>query len=191
MKKYGVDNIRKTQYCKKKIKETKKNNHGNENYNNIEKHKKTCLMTYGVEWPMQDARIRAKARSKYSYNNLEFDSKQELCFYIWLKDTNKDFTYYPNINISYEHEGKMHSYIPDFIVEGQVVEIKGDHFFKEDGTMQNPFDHSQDGLYEAKHQCMLKNNVKIIRQNECSIFIDYVIQTYGNAFIKSCKRNTI
>lgn len=28
--------------------------------------------------------------------------------------------------------------------------------------MCNPFDHSLDGLFEAKHQCMLQNNVTII-----------------------------
>ena len=41
--------------------------------------------------------------------------------------------------------------MPDFLVDGHYVEIKGDHFFKKDGTMQNPYDHRQDGLYEAKH----------------------------------------
>lgn len=54
---------------------------------------------------------------------------------------------------------------PDFLVNGEFVELKGLHFFENyDATksMINPFDRSQDALYEAKHQCMLQNHVKII-----------------------------
>ena len=41
--------------------------------------------------------------------------------------------------------------LPDFKLNDKFVEPKGAHFFKEDGTMQNPFDHTQDAHYEAKH----------------------------------------
>ena len=36
----------------------------------------------------------------------------------------------------------MHKYIPDFEIDGMFIEVKGDHFFKLDGTMQNPYDHA-------------------------------------------------
>lgn len=135
MEKYGVDNVRKTQQCKNAIKQTKLEKYGDENFNNIEKFKATCLANHGVEWPMQSAFIRKKSASKYTYDNYEFDSKQELCFYIWLKDHNVHFNVNTSIKFQYMHNGKMHWYIPDFIVNGHPVEIKGDHFFKEDGTM--------------------------------------------------------
>ena len=80
--KYGVDNVRKTKQCKESIKHTKKTRYSDPNYNNIEKFKFTCLANYGVEWPMQNAKIRSKSASKYAYDGFEFDSKQELCFYI-------------------------------------------------------------------------------------------------------------
>ena len=89
----------------------------------------------------------------------------------------------------YIFNGKQHFYFPDFYVDGYYVELKGDHFFKEDGTMQNPYDHSQDLLYEAKHYCMLKNNVKIIRQSECKIYVDFVALKYGSNFCKKCKKS--
>ena len=54
--------------------------------------------------------------------------------------------------------------------------------------MQNPFDHSQDGLYEAKHQCMLKNNIKILKSNEYNAYIRYVESAYGKKFLNSCKK---
>ena len=78
--------------------------------------------------------------------------------------------------------------MPDFIVEGYIVKIKGDHFFKEDGTMQNPFDHSLDGLYEAKHQCMLKNDVKIIKVFEMKDILNYIYEKYGKNYLKQFRR---
>ena len=60
--------------------------------------------------------------------------------------------------------------MPDFRVGDQYFDLKGDHFFK-NGKMINPFrDKSwtdeqyaiECEKYEAKHQCMLKNNVIIL-----------------------------
>ena len=73
------------------------------------------------------------------------------------------------------------------MIEGKLVEVKGDHFFKEDGTMQNPYDHSQDELYEAKHQCMLSNGVDVWRYKQYHKCIDYVKDKYGKDYLKSFK----
>ena len=43
--------------------------------------------------------------------------------------------------------------------------MKGDHFFDGD-KMINPYDRTQDGLFESKHQCMLDNNVIILRRED-------------------------
>lgn len=188
IEKYGVDNIRKSNSYKSYVRKVKLEKYGNEKYINIEKIKASNQAHFGVDWPMQNEVIRSKAASKYQFNEKLFDSEAELCYYIWLKDNNILFEYQPMIKFEYKYNDKTHFYFPDFIVEGQIVEIKGDHFFKEDGTMQNPFDHSLDMLYEAKHQCMLKNNVKIIRANEYNKYIEYVKNKYGNDFIKSLKQ---
>ena len=186
--KYGVDNIRKTDFCKESIKKTKKDKYGDENYVNIEKAKSTNKDRRGVDWPMQDPDIRKKSASKYNYDGKMFDSKAELCYYVWLKDNDISFEYQPDMKFEYVFEGKTHFYHPDFLIENQYVEIKGDHFFKEDGTMQNPYDHSQDGLYEAKHQCMIQNNVKILNKDDYSFFVKYVIEKYGKNFLQfQCK----
>ena len=168
----------------RKHKENKKDKYGDENYVNVEKAKSTNKDRRGVDWPMQDPNIRKKSASKYSYDGKIFDSKAELCYYIWLKDNNISFEYQPNVKFEYEFEGKAHFYHLDFLIENQYVEIKGDHFFKEDGTMQNPYDHSQDGLYEAKHQCMLKNNVKVLHKVDYDLFVNYVIEKYGKSFLR-------
>ena len=53
-------------------------------------------------------------------------------------------------------------------VDGKLYEVKGDQFFDGD-KMINPYDRSQDGLYEAKHQCMIKNNIIILKENDIKI----------------------
>lgn len=50
-----------------------------------------------------------------------------------------------------------------------------------------PYDHNYDGLYEAKHQCMLKNNVIILKYKEYVKYVKYVNEKYGKNYIKQYK----
>lgn len=211
---FGVDYPMQVPDIMQLAEQTKEKRYGDKHYNNMPKQRQTMLDNYGVESNFQLSshiqymkdnkdEINAKKRAtlldnfgmthvptfKYEYDRKLFDSKPELAYYIWLKDNGIQFNYQPNVDIMYEYDGKMHRYMPDFIVEGQYVEIKGDHFFKEDGTMQCPFDHSQDSLYEAKHQCMLANNVKILKSDEYLQFIDYVETKYGKQYLLSFKQS--
>ena len=95
-----------------------------------------------------------------------------------------------------DKNGVEHKYHPDFLVEDKIVEIKGNHFFKEDGTMQNPWKNrnwteeqqkDSDALYEAKHQCMLRNGVRIITGNEYKKYNIYVEKRYGKKYLKQFK----
>lgn len=184
---YGVDNISKAGFFKERLKRTLKERYGNENYVNKEKAIETNKERYGVDWPMQSHALRKKCAIGYEYDEKYFDSKGELCYYIWLTDMKIDFDYQPNADLQYEYNGKIHVYLPDFKVNGRFVEIKGDHFFKPDGTMRNPYDSGQDGLYEAKRQCMLKNGVKILRTADYMQFVKYVKEKYGTKFIAVLK----
>jgi len=81
---------------------------------------------YGVDNPFKCPEIRDKIRRKYVYANIRFDSAPELAFYIWLKDNHIGFEYQPHTSFTYEHNGKQHEYFPDFKVNEQYIEIKGD-----------------------------------------------------------------
>lgn len=117
---------------------------------------------------------------KYLYDNVYFDSSWELIYYIYCKEHNMNINRLWNtIKFEYEYEGETYFYYPDFLCDGEYIEIKGDHFFR-DGKMQNPFNHKEDGRYEAKHQCMLKNNVKILTYVDLENCFKYVKQKYGN-----------
>ena len=133
---------------------------------------------------------RKKMHKKYEYNGLMFDSAPELAAYIYLTDTNSNFEYQPNVCFEYEYDNVIHKYYPDFKIDKEFVEIKGLQFFvNKDPTnkMINPFDRSQDALYEAKHQCMLRNNVRII--TDYSIYENYVNSTYTSNFLQLFRRN--
>jgi hypothetical protein len=67
---------------------------------------------------------------------------------------------------NYEWKGKMHSYYPDFIVDGKLIEIKG---------------------YETEQwKCKLKNNpdIQVIGENEIKDILKFVIDKYGKDFIR-------
>lgn len=194
LEKFGVDCVSKSLVVQQKIRTTNVKKYGKPHYSQTdeyhEKFKATSLQRFGVEHPCQCAEIRKKQHAKYQFeidgNIVKFDSAPEVAYYIWLKDNNISFEHEP-MTINYDFNGKTHVYMPDFIVEGQLIELKGNQFFKEDGTMQNPYDHSQDGVYEAKHQCMIANNVKILRSNDYQKYVDYVNNKYGKDFLSTLK----
>ena len=141
--------------------------------------------------------LQLKMKKRYFYCDMTFDSLPEIAFYIWLTDMKKKFQYRPNVHFNYECNGHTYTYFPDFLVEDQLVEIKGDHFFNEDGTMKCPFRYPDSTdeqykliceKYEAKHQCMLKNNVKILRNADYNKYIKYVEQTYGKDYLSKFKK---
>lgn len=119
----------------------------------------------------------------YFYDNTYFDSSWEVAFYIWLKDNNIDFTYHPLPGLCYYSNNKQHKYYPDFIVNNQIIEIKGDQFFDKNGNFIQKTQHDKD-----KYKCMLTNNVILYRKNDILIYLKYVKEKYGKNYIKSFKQ---
>lgn len=125
----------------------------------------TMLEKYGVTHNMHSHELTSKMRKKYIRDGIMFDSKYEMIYYDYLVANNIDFVFHPDTYFEYTFDGKTHKYQPDFLVNGEFIELKGLHFFENYDTtksMINPFDRTKDALYEAKHQCMLQNHVKII-----------------------------
>lgn len=191
---YGVDFTTQSEQMKSASKATCKDRYGKEHYPQteefIEKTEASNLKKFGVKYPNQDPELRKKAQKRYSYQGIKLDSALELAFFIWLQETGQDFEYQPSVSFSYMFEGREHKYMPDFRVGDQLIEIKGNQFFKDkDPTkeMVNPYDHSQDALYEAKHQCMLRNRVKILVEADCKKAIDFVKENHGRDYLKQFK----
>ena len=173
LKKYGVTNAYKLKTIQEKAHET-------------------CLKNNGTTFPAQNYEIFKKSRSKYKYNNIMFDSSWELAYYIWLTDHKIEFEYQPNIKFKYIANEKEHFYYPDFKINDELIEIKGDHFFDKNGNFRCPFNILNENIqneYKAKYQCMLDNNIKILRKNEIRNIFYYIEKTYGKHYLKQFKNH--
>lgn len=206
----------KFKHIQQKIENTKEERYGDKNYNNSHKRvqtrfannngvyiskeqheqmKQTYLKSCGYDHNFKNPEFRKmlqhKRRSTYLYDGKNFDSMPELAYYIYLKDNNIEFIYHPiNLNLTYNINGVIHTYFPDFIVEGNLIELKGNQFFLDkDPTkrMISPYDRSKDKEAEIKHQYMLSIGVKIYTQEDYMCFINYVKTTYGNKYLLQFK----
>ncbi len=179
--KYGVSRYSKTAECKEKTKQAILDKYGVYSTSSLpevrEKTKRTNIEKYGTDCFFKTLEFHKKAYKRYIYDNQAFDSLPELAVWVYCIDNDIEIKRNP-CYFEYSLEGKNHRYFPDFEISGQLVEIKGDHFFKEDGTMQNPFDSDQDALYEAKHQCGLQNNVQFWRGAEYEKYVQYFTENY-------------
>lgn len=178
-----ITNISQIQEIKDKVSNTnlekygcKTNLHGSEFTK--DDFEQIMLKRYGVKYPLQSHEIRKNVKKKFVYNDIEFDSKWEIAYYIWLKDNNVEFEYQP-LALSYEYNGKTKYYHPDFKIGNKLIEIKNPYLFEKMKINEESSEH-------YKYMCMLDNNVEIIV--DCNFYIDYVNNKYGKDLLKNCKR---
>lgn len=110
---------------------------------------------------------RPSSGNKYhksgKYDGVYFDSSWELAFYIYHKDFNK-YIERCDIEKQYIYNGKCHKYIPDFITDDGVIEIKGYLTDKsKEKLSQNP-------------------DVIVLYKNDIEPYINYVVEKYGENF---------
>ena len=163
LKKYGVEYNFQVKETKEKIKDTMLKKYGVPSYTQTEKYRNNLFEKYGA--------YHAPTK-RYIYNNEYFDSFPELCLYMYCLENNISIIREP-IELTFEFDEKTYHYYPDFKINGELIEIKGKQFLTENGSWCNPFDHSLDGLFEAKHQCALENNVKILYNQDYQKYIDW------------------
>ena len=130
---------------------TKLKKYNNKNYNNIEKHKKTCLEKYGVEYISQSEEIqKKKILSGYrikKYKDLYYQGTYELDFL----ENFYDKIEIKNIkSIKYDYNDKKRIYFPDFYLPeyNLIIEIKSNYIYylhkernecKRLGTLENGY----------------------------------------------------
>ena len=179
LEKYGVDNPTKNQKIKDKV---------------MQSYHETSIKRYGTYWPIQNNEVFKRCKRKIHFDNVSFDSFPELAFYVWLKDHDIKFEYQPNMSFKYECKGLMHTYYPDFLLvdTNEIIEIKTRSSFENkdiNGKMICIFDRSLDDIAEAKHQCMLANNVTLLVEEDYMQYVDYFNKKYGKDFIFKLKDN--
>ena len=177
LKKFGVENSSLNKYVQKKISHT---------ISSIEcqtQTKSTNLEKYGALHFSMTPEFHQKSHKPYvnsKYPDMTFGSSWEFLVYDFLIENNIEFEYQPNISFEYEYDGRNWTYHPDFKVGDGIFEVKGDQFFRiNESTCKEemfcPWGRKKlgeerwkwlCGKYEAKHQCMLKNNVIILKESE-------------------------
>ena len=98
----------------------------------IKKKEQTFLKNYGVPHYFQSEAFQRVSSNKYKYKELNFDSSWELAYFIYNEDHNTPIIRLPQ-RIEYFLEEESHHYYPDFLVEGQLIEIKSS------ATLNNDF----------------------------------------------------
>ena len=160
--------------------------------------KQSMLNKYGVEYYTQDPNWKETVEQSYYNNtgrkgyqkgyfldNYNFDSSYELSFYIWLRDHKIDFEVHPKISLQYrDSNNNLHYYKPDFKIKNKLFEIKGSQFFNEKNEPVGLY-----GDWTDKFNCIIQNNVVILREKDLKNCFKYIKEHYGNSFIKSCKNN--
>ena len=162
LKRYGVENPFQNSDIQHKIQQKNLQKYQNkcsvQNPEIQKKARETCIRRYGFPYPIQNSQFRRSLQKKYVYEGISFDSKWEIIFYKYCIDNG--FNIIPNpCKIPYVINNKTHYYYPDFEVDGQLIEIKGDHFFNENGDLYNPYNGD---LWLEKQQCMIDHEVVIL-----------------------------
>lgn len=148
---YGTENVWSSEYGKQKIKETN-------------------LQRFGCENPQQNHEIHVKTMKHYKYDSLNFDSSWELAVYIYCIDHKIHIEREP-IRFKYNNDqGKECYYFPDFIINNRIVEIKGDQFLDENGTLKD----------KAKLKCIEDNNVELWTRPDVQKYINYCEEKFGD-----------
>lgn len=190
--KYGVDNVMKVKEIKDKAINTSIEKYGTTNPSKskevIDKISATTRKRYGVKFPCLTDKCLNTSKVCYEYNSITFDSKWELCYYIKQHETGIDIQRYKGKGFVYEVDGVTHRYFPDFIVDGSIVEIKGEHFFNEEGDLVNPFTNDKHLQTISIQKGRLMESLGVIVITDVTDCIKYVEHKYGTKFIESHRR---
>lgn len=180
LEKYGVANPLSSEKVKEKIKQTNNKRYGGNS--------PLCNPT------VQEKRLKTfeknkKNRSKinrYFFDSVCFDSSWELAVWIYCKDKNITIEREPTM-LEYLARNKVRHYIPDFCIDGCLVEIKGNQFFDKNGNLINHFNREYDDIAKEKQKCMASNNVQIWKFEEIKHILIYIKNKYGKNYLKNFK----
>ena len=183
IERYGTLNMYSVPEFKKKRDKTNLERYGNIHTvraeSVIKKIKATMMERYGSD-------KNSGIQKRYMFDNEYFDSSWELAFWIYFKDKKLNISRCKDA-INYNDGEKDRYYIPDFIVDGQLYEIKGNQFFDKDDNLINPYDKTRNNTAIAKQECMKKHNVIVIRKKEIKFYLNYITTTYGKDYIEKFK----
>lgn len=183
-----------------------KENYGVEYYSQTDDYKiksvEGSLKSCGETHWTKNHDLRVKAQLRYFFNNKSYDSSWEIAYHIWCNDHGINVSYQPDIHFDYTYDNTTFYYFPDFKNDdtGEIIEIKGLQYFRNrdpNDRMICPYTQKEnsrhtkdwyDDQFEAKHQCMITNNVKILTSIDMKPILKYIKDKYGKDYLKQFKR---
>ncbi len=115
----------------------------------------------------------------YKYENIEFDSSWELAYWIFCKD--KNIKIERNIkSFDFIFKNQISKFYPDFIVENQIVEIKGDQFL-------NPKFNGYEKWKSKIEQVVIPNKILVLYLKDLKDVFNYIHSFYGKKYLKNFK----
>lgn len=135
LKKYGCTNAFESPEIRRKIIETNLKRYG----------VKTPIMTSQIKEAIKNTRMKKYGMpcvpsGRYMYDGMRFDSTAELAFWIQQHDFGVSIERCSGADrMEFISGGHVIGYYPDFKLDGKYIEIKGDQFFRPDGTMFCPY----------------------------------------------------
>lgn len=194
LKKYGVRYPMQLKSVQRKRRKTVKRDYGVDSVSQIpgiqEKRLQTLNDNYGT----------THVSYNYEYEGMRFDSSWELIVWIYCKDHNIPIEREP-MKFYVDYNGSQHGYMPDFKINGKLVELKGNQFFEDrtkNSRMIHPYNRKKyskrklkelDGIIEAKHQFMIQNHIEIWNYDDIKPYKEYVVQKYGKKYVASFRKN--
>ena len=153
-----------------------------------EKHERVIMERFGCRNVSQSPEIQKTKHNRYSYFGIAFDSSWELYYYIYqIKILRANCVRnYGEVYFEYFVNDKAHRYIPDFITDCKIVEIKGSHLF-DGNSLIDIYDIMSNEMLKAKTQCMLENVDEIITRKEIIPMIKEVKRLFGAHYIDQFK----
>lgn len=118
----------------------------------------------------------SRVRTKYkfgTYKTIHCDSSWELAFILYLLDNNIPFIRNTS-HFSYEYNGHLHEYYPDFIVDNIYYEIKG--YYDEKSKIKI-------------EQFSKENELIVLDPKTIQPYLEYARSTYGKNFYRMYDRN--
>lgn len=108
-----------------------------------------------------------------NYKGIHYDSSWELAYLVWNIEHNIDIKRCNEVRTYITEDNKIHRYFPDFIVNNEIIEIKG--YFNKVAQLkaeQNP-------------------DIHILKHEDLKDIIQYVINKYGNKYWEILNDNAV
>ncbi len=198
LEKYGTEHPMQNKDVQRRKEETCLRLYGSKMYLNSSAYLDACVEKFGTAHPNFNHNYRY---GSWGFNALSFSSYWEFCVYLYytIVEPFHSIIYEPfDLPYVYKDDGSVSYYQLDFLIDGKMVEIKGDHYLDDEGNLFFPYTKQGNGEpigetellnrrleWAGKNKCMKMHNVEVWTSKQCRPIINAVENYFGKDWIES------